>query len=63
MILLLIYLKDTYFDGLDQLNYNVTNDAGAFTSSVKEESGKLILTTEKIYKQQHSDKFGLEKLY
>ncbi|HLK30517.1 MAG TPA: DUF3857 domain-containing protein [Puia sp.] len=43
-------------DGLQDLNYNVNNESGSFISSAKIDGGKLILSTQKIYKKNFDKK-------
>lgn len=40
-------------EGLSELNKSVSNDAGAFTVSAKEENGSVVLNIAKIYKQKN----------
>ena len=43
-------------EGLDDMNFNVDNESGSFISSAKMDSGKLVVTTKKVYKKNFDKK-------
>jgi hypothetical protein len=43
-------------DGLQELNMNVDNESGSFTSAAKLDGSKLIITTKKLYKKSFDKK-------
>ena len=43
-------------DGLQDMNFNVDNESGAFVSTAKMDNGKLVVATKKIYKKNYDKK-------